>query len=130
LISEEELGKRYYNLRQHKWGHWSTDKNSRQTVADKIRGNKNRFGKQKSPEECAKISKGLTGKIRTLESRKKQAESLRGYKQSAEHILKKKNANIGKKRELITCPHCRKNGGINMMKRWHFDKCQFKENII
>lgn len=28
LIKENELGKKYYNLRQHKWGHWSLNDDS------------------------------------------------------------------------------------------------------
>ena len=35
-ISDVELGKRYYNLRKHKWAHWSTDKNRRLTVGQKV----------------------------------------------------------------------------------------------
>ena len=98
MIADTELGKRYYNLRKEKWGHWSTDAKKRDMVASKAKGNTNRLGKPKSPEECAKISKGLTGKVRTLESRMKQAESLRGKKQPEEHVRKRSLANTGKKR--------------------------------
>lgn len=37
LIKDEELGKKYYNLRKHKWGHWSTDKNKLLSVSEKIK---------------------------------------------------------------------------------------------
>ncbi len=36
LIPENELGKRYYNLRQHKWGHWSTDNDKLMSVTEKL----------------------------------------------------------------------------------------------
>lgn len=36
MIKEEELGKKYYNLRKHKWGHWTTDTNSKLTISEKI----------------------------------------------------------------------------------------------
>jgi hypothetical protein len=36
FIKEEELGKKYYNLRKHKWGHWTTDTNSSLTIKQKI----------------------------------------------------------------------------------------------
>ena len=36
LIEQENLGTKYYNLRQHLWGHWSTDENSLMTVGEKI----------------------------------------------------------------------------------------------
>lgn len=26
----------------------------------------------------------------------------------------------------VVCPHCNKSGGVNVMKRWHFDKCKLK----
>lgn len=128
-INDNELGKKYYNLHKHHFGHWSVKTDKWISVREKLRGNKNRLGKPKSLDECAKISKGLTGKKRTIESRRRQAESLRGYKQSHEHIQNKINSNKGKKREVITCPHCQKNGGINMMKRWHMSNCRFKEDI-
>jgi len=35
-IPDIELGKRYYNLRKHKWGHWSADENKRLTVSEKL----------------------------------------------------------------------------------------------
>ena len=24
----------------------------------------------------------------------------------------------------VKCPHCKKEGGANTMKRWHFDNCK------
>jgi len=36
LINEHELGKRYYNLRQHRWGHWSTDTNNSLPIRQKL----------------------------------------------------------------------------------------------
>ena len=97
-IKVEELGKRYYNLKNHHFGHWVSNDAKRMSVANKARGNKNRLGKPKSPEECAKISRGLTGKVRTLESKMKQAESLRGKKQPEDLIRKRNLSNTGKKR--------------------------------
>ena len=36
LIKQEDLGKRYYNLRNHKFNHWSTDSSKLLTVGEKI----------------------------------------------------------------------------------------------
>lgn len=36
LIKDEELGKKYYNLNKHHYGHWSNDINTRKSVAQKI----------------------------------------------------------------------------------------------
>lgn len=32
----------------------------------------------------------------------------------------------GKPKEKVTCPHCGKTGGKNVMVRWHFDNCKMK----
>ena len=35
----------------------------------------------------------------------------------------------GKKKSLITCPHCGKiGGGQALMNRWHFNNCKLKLN--
>lgn len=36
LISDDELGKKYYNLRKHKWNHWSIDEEKRIKISKKI----------------------------------------------------------------------------------------------
>lgn len=36
LIKDDELGKKYYNLHNHHFGHWSTDENSKLSVGEKI----------------------------------------------------------------------------------------------
>lgn len=36
LIKDDELGKKYYNLHNHHYGHWSTDENSKLSVGEKI----------------------------------------------------------------------------------------------
>lgn len=30
----------------------------------------------------------------------------------------------GKTHPVVMCPHCNKEGGANLMKRWHFDNCK------
>lgn len=37
MIKKEELRKRYYNLHNHHFGHWSTDENTKLSVAEKIK---------------------------------------------------------------------------------------------
>jgi hypothetical protein len=98
-ISDDELGKRYYNLRKHKWGHWSTDENRRNVVIQKAIGNKSRLGDHKTIEERKKISESLTGRKRSQESIEKQRQSLIGRKQTPESIAKRVKSNTGKKRQ-------------------------------
>jgi hypothetical protein len=53
LIDDSKLGKKYYNLRKHRWGHWSTDINKRLSVSEKISA---------SPNRNRNISKSMKGK--------------------------------------------------------------------
>lgn len=34
------------------------------------------------------------------------------------------------KQPLIICPHCGKEGGSNVMPKWHLDKCKYKQNVL
>jgi YesN/AraC family two-component response regulator len=80
LIEESNLGKKYYNLRQHLWGHWSTDKNFLMTVGEKISA---------SPNRAANISKALTGIKRSEETKEKVRQANLGKKYSDEINAKK-----------------------------------------
>jgi hypothetical protein len=65
LIPDDELGKKYYNLRKHKWGHWSTDENKRLTVGEKISA---------SPNRAKNISNANKGRFVTEETKHKLRE--------------------------------------------------------
>jgi hypothetical protein len=66
-INDDELGNKYYNLRKHKWGHWSTDENKRMSVGQKISA---------SPNRSANISKANKGRVVSEETRKKLSKSV------------------------------------------------------
>jgi hypothetical protein len=72
-----------------------------------------------SVDACKKISKSLKGRS----SPRKGAIVTNATKQKLSDSL------TGKKPQIVICPHCNKNGGINTMKRWHFDKCKYKDNV-
>lgn len=38
--------------------------------------------------------------------------------------------NLGKKREIVICPHCNKSGARNTLSRWHFDNCKHKPDVV
>ncbi len=61
-IKPEELGTKYYNLRQHKWGHWSSDSEKSLTIRQKI--SKCHKGKTVTKETRAKISASNKGKTK------------------------------------------------------------------
>jgi len=150
LIPEDQLGKKYYNLNIHHFGHWANDETSRLTVGQKI---------SSSPNRRENISKGNKGKVVTEEVRKKISRSVsktmtedhrkllstktknlwsdenyrnhmkevhRGKILTEEHKLKIGISQLGKKkvRKERTCTHCGKTGKGPNMSRYHFDNCR------
>ena len=86
MISEEELGKKYYNLRKHKWGHWSTDENKGLSIKEKISiKTKEAMSRPEVREKLIPVW-----------------ENAKGKKQSQETIEKRAKANTGKKRSQVT----------------------------
>ena len=94
-------------------------------------------GKKRKPfseEWKAKLSASGSGKNNSMygkthsdETKAKQRERAIGRKQSAETIAKKSDANRGKTREKLLCPHCNKLIAVNTYPRWHGDNCKLKE---
>lgn len=84
-IKPEELGKRYYNLKKHKWGHWATDENKRLKIGQKI-SEKNKgkigpnLGKKFSEESKKKMRESAKGRIQNENTRKKISEGNKGKK--------------------------------------------------
>ena len=101
-IKESELGKKYYNLRQHKWGHWSTDVNMRDKIVSKLYGNTNRLGKSKTQEEIEKIRKAHMGKPKSEETKRKMSAYWTGRKRDSLHVAAIVKSNTGKKRSEET----------------------------
>jgi hypothetical protein len=52
----------------------------------------------------------------------------KGHTKSSEWRDKIRLSNLGKKKpqQIIQCPHCKKEGAANNMKRWHFENCKDK----
>lgn len=75
------------------------------------------LGRRERDEEWGNnISKGLMGGIRSPETRFKISESLKGNIPY----------NKGIPAKIVKCPHCEKEGGASIMKRWHFENCKNK----
>jgi hypothetical protein len=124
LIKKEELGKKYYNLHNHIFGH-------SEKTCNKISQQKK--GKRTSVETEFKTGhKGIhavKGPRHTKEQKEKWSRERKGTntgennpffgKQHSEETL---NKIMNYK---VTCPHCGKTGGTTM-KRWHFDRCRVK----
>lgn len=76
-IKNEEIGKKYYNLHNHHFNHWSTNEDQRKTVGEKIsttnKGRKGTWtGKNLSEETKAKISQSLMGNKHSEETKAKR----------------------------------------------------------
>ena len=67
------------------------------------------------------LRKGLTN---SKEQTEKHRKAMIGKKASEETKKKMSLKKIGYKYRLTTCIYCGKIGGINTMKRWHFDNCK------
>jgi len=76
-----------------------------------------RTGSKQSAETIAKKSRSQTGQIRSEESKK----NMRKPKYS--------NINYFGAKERCICPHCGKEGGVNIMPRYHFDNCKHKVTL-
>lgn len=76
-------------------------------------------------------------------AKKKTSEKLKTHKKTDAHKAKISKSLLGKKKnypknrkprsikfEDVQCPHCKKNGKLNAMKRWHFDKCELFTSVV
>ncbi len=71
--------------------------------------------------------KGMLNKSHSDETKEKQRTANLGLKRTDEQ--KKNYSDAAKLRvwKTVTCPHCKKEGKENGMKRWHFDNCKEKD---
>jgi hypothetical protein len=85
----------------------------------------NHWSKKRPIEQKEHASKAAKSRLMTDDIRKSISNSL---------ILKNKTAdshyNKGKKREIVSCPHCDKSGAKNTLTRWHFDNCKYKNSDV
>lgn len=96
LIENAQLGKKYYNLQNHHFNHWSNNDDARLTVGQKISA---------SPNRKANISKAhkAINFHHTDETKEKIRQIRLGSKQSPETIAKKIASTTGKKRSQDFC---------------------------
>ena len=111
LIKKEELKRRYYNLHNHHFNHWSSNEESKRTIGEKVsksllgkkhteERNAKKRGRKLSEETKEKIRIGNTGKkyseetknkmryIKSDSHREQLSKSLTGRKLSEEHKKK------------------------------------------
>ncbi|NDB62067.1 hypothetical protein EB001_27055 [bacterium] len=102
-IKKDELGKRYYNLHNHHFGHWTTDDNRKKSIGQKIsESHKNdpnwgKWNKGKSlSEECKEKLSVTVSKTMTPEHRALLSNKCSGWKHTDEAKEKISQAGIGR----------------------------------
>ena len=90
LIQDTELGKKYYNLRKHKWGHWSTDKETRQKVREKL-------SRPMSEETKQKVRESTYRYFQNDDNRQRQSNMMKSLWKKDEYRSRVVGTKTGKK---------------------------------
>lgn len=96
-IRQDELGKRYYNVRNTKSNLWYLDEEKKLTVAEKI--SRSNTGQKRSDEARMRMSMWQKGKPKSEEHRRKIASTISGRKLTEEH---RANISAGLKGRIVT----------------------------
>ncbi len=80
------------------------------------------FGKKHSPESKEKMR--VAALNMSEETKEKMRISARIAAQNRAPMSEEIKEKLRKPKELVTCPHCQKTGGISVMMRWHFNNCK------
>jgi group I intron endonuclease len=125
----------YYNLTKGGFGGFSEkakiNQRSEETRRKISESNKNRVVSTQTKELLSKKLKGIkpwnTGIPRSDETKQKLSIALKNKPLTAEHRKNISKSQLGREYRLSTCPHCNKTGGVNVMQRWHFTNCKYKQ---
>lgn len=90
-----------------------------------LKKNLSNFRKDKTYEEIMGEEKAMETKKKKSETMKKLAENS-NYINSIKNGMKTRSAQE-KMRKKVTCPHCKKEGKMGPMSRWHFNNCKMKD---
>lgn len=105
---------------------------SRKKIADsKLGKTRDLFSKEwKEKMSLAKQGKNnnMFGKSHSKETLEKIREKAKLRTYSDETNEKRRQANLGLKREKKLCPHCNQQVAVNGYARWHGNNCKLKEN--
>ena len=96
LIKNDELGKKYYNLCNHQFNHWSSNEIKVKEIGEKI-STTNTGKKRKPHSEETRRKMSEAAKNRPIEATLKTNEANRGKKRSEESKRKMSDSQTGKK---------------------------------
>lgn len=86
-------------------------------------------GKPKQPfteERKLKLSESMKGKTVGNKSRTGLSNSEESKRKASASMIGK---NKGKPKPVVICPHCKKEGGSSVMKRYHFSRCKHLTDV-
>jgi hypothetical protein len=93
MIKSEELKVRYYNLRVHRYGHYSTDTTKATSVNKKISETLKKVNAGKMPSEATRIGASkFSSRPKSEETKERLRKANLGKKRSKESSLKKSEA--------------------------------------
>jgi len=97
-------------------------------LLNKTNGGDGTSGYRHTEESRAKMSAARKGKPLSEEHRASLSAVSKGKPSPKKGILNPgvSAALKGVAKPKLTCPHCGKTGGVNIMSRWHFDNCKGK----
>jgi len=152
LIGKENLGVKYYNLKDSQFNHWSVDEQNavkiQKTISERTKeamqrpdvrakyekGLSKRDTRQSDPEVREKKRKSMLGKNKIKTAKQLEAAKISGLKRrgrtlSEEHIEKLKDTTHFKtlNAEKRKCKYCDFIGNIGNIVRWHDEKCKHKK---
>ena len=112
LIKPEELGKKYYNLHNHHFGHWTTNEENKKTIGQKISDSHNNDptwgqwgkGKKLSDETKEKIREANKIQFSDPKAREYNAQKTREHFSSGQRTVSQ--SSLAALRILCVCPHC------------------------
>lgn len=110
-------GKKYSDESRKKMSEWKRPDDLGEKISKKLKG------KKLTDKHAENIRKGKLGTTYTEEHCENIAKKLRNVPKSETAKL-----NMRKPQTKITCPYCKKEGGISSIKRWHFDNCKYRHN--
>ena len=118
-------------IEQFKNGRISSFKGKHHSEETKELQSKRKLGTHWSEENKLNIKgrpSSFKGKHHSEETKELQSKRMLGIHRSPITEFKKGYIpyNKGIKQKIIICPYCGISGGINIMKRWHFDNCKIK----
>jgi len=91
----------------------------------KKKRSKSHIGEKQEASRIQKRAEANTGKKRTQEQKSRISAALRGVLKTEAHKLALRVPKRQKEPyQKVVCPHCQIEGGSNVMKRWHFEKCK------